>query len=363
MGGALAYLFDPHLAENKLYMLSVILIIFWSATLLNCFGMRLSSLISTVGALVGTLIPMLFIIVLGFVWIKQGHILQIEFTKSAFFPNLSDVNHLSFLLGILFGLVGMEMSAVHADEVREPSKAYPRAILWSTIIILVSLVFSSLAIAIVVPHKTLNLVTGLVQAFQFFFQTYHIAWMTPVITILIIIGGIGGVAAWIIGPTKGLLVATMDGSAPAIFGRVNRYGVPVVILFLQAIICTLLCSVFLFMPSVSSSYWVLTAITAQLAMLAYIVLFAAAIYLRYKKPDVKRDYKIPFGNAGIWTLGILGIFSSISVITLGFFPPSQIEVGSLLRYEAILVIGMIVFCVLPFCMYKTRISDKKRKTE
>lgn len=354
MAGTLAYLIDPQLAEHKGYMLSVILIIFWGATLLNCFGMRLSSWISTIGALIGTLLPMLFIIVLGIIWVEKGNPIHIELTRAAFFPSTFEINNLSFLLVVLFGLVGMEMSAVHADEVRNPGKAFPRAIALSVVIILFSLVFSSLAIAIVVPNNTLNVITGLVQAFQLFFEEHGMSWMTPVMGVLIVIGGIGGVAAWIIGPTKGLLVATIDGSAPKILGKINRHGVPVVILFLQALICTALCSVFLFMPTVSSGYWVLTAITAQLAMLVYVTLFLAAIRLRYKKPNTPRDYKIPFGNVGMWILGLLGILSSCAAIALGFIPPSQMDVGGLVKYETILVVGIVLFCLPPVVMYKLK---------
>lgn len=358
LAGVLAYLVNPALAENKLYMLSVILLTFWGATLVNCFGMRLSSWISTVGALIGTLIPMLFIIVLGMVWLKQGNISHTTFTTRSFFPDLSNINQLSFLLVVVFGLVGMEMSASHADEVKQPAKTFPRAIVISSVVIFFSLVLSSLAIAVVVPSDTLNVVTGLVQAFQLFFHSYGMDWMTPVITILIIVGGIGGVAAWVIGPTKGLLMATLDGSAPAVFGKMNKHGVPIVILFLQALICTLLCSVFLLMPTVSASYWVLSAITAQLAMLGYIALFAAAIYLRYKQPDVVRAYRVPFGKAGIWILGILGILSSLFIIGLGFVPPSQVETGSLWKYELILIAGMVILCLPPAIIH----AVKRRKS-
>jgi putative glutamate/gamma-aminobutyrate antiporter len=360
IGGVLAYLVDPQLADSKAYMLSVILIVFWGATLVNCFGMRLSSWVSTVCALMGTLIPMTFIIILGVIWMKQGNPLHITFTSQQFLPDLSDVNHLSFILVIVFGLVGMEMSASHADEVKNPSRSFPRAIVYSTVIIFFSLMLSSLAIAIVVPKDTLNIVTGLVQAYQIFFQNYNLTWLTPIMTLLIIIGGIGAVSAWIIGPTKGLLVATHDGSAPKVFGKVNKHGSPVVILLMQAILCTALCSVFLFMPTVSSSYWVLTAITAQLAMLVYVALFLAAIVLHHKKPHVKRAYRVPGGRAGIWLWSALGILSSLAVIALGFIPPSQLETGSLLKYETILVVGMVVLCLPPLVIY--RMSLKARKT-
>lgn len=354
IAGTLAYLIDPKLANNKLYMLAVILITFWGSTIINWFGMKISGVISTIGALIGTLIPMFFIIILGVVWLSNGHASQIHFSYKTFWPDLSSINNLTFLTAVLFGLVGMEMSAVHADEVRRPGKAYPRAILISSVIILLSLIFASLAIAIVVPQNTLNVVTGLVQAFEVFFNAYHLTWMGPIITLLIIIGGISSVAAWVIGPTKGLLVATHDGCAPPFLAKTNSHGVPTVILLLQAIIVTLLCAIFLLMPTVSSSYWVLTAMTAQLALIVYILLFASAIYLRYKKPDIIRAYKIPGGNGMMWLIGVVGILACLATIAIGFFPPSQIHVGNILTYELILSIGMIVFCAVPFILYAFR---------
>lgn len=354
LAATFAYLINPHLADNKVYMLSVILITFWLATYLNWHGMAFSSAISTFAALIGTLIPMIFIIILGIIWLAKGHPSQIVFSGKTFWPDLSSVNNLTFLIAVLFGLVGMELSASHADEVRNPGKAFPRALAYSSVIILVSLILSSLAIAIVVPQQQLNVVAGLIQAFMIFFNAYHLGWMQPIITLFIIIGGIGGVAAWVIGPTKGLLVATRDGSIPPILARINKKEVPTLILFAQAVIVTLLCGVFLLMPTVSSSYWVLTAITAQLALLVYIIMFAAAIYLRYKKPNVRRPYKIPGGNWGMGLACLLGTLSCLFAFAIGFIPPSQIAVGKVLRYEIILIAGLLILCLPPFILYKIK---------
>jgi len=354
VAATLGFMIDPSLAENKFYMLLMVNGIFWGATLLNCFGMRMSSWISIVGALLGTLFPMFLIIILAGIWLWTGRPSEITFTELDFFPNLTDASMLAFLTALLFGLVGLEMSAVHADEVGDPGKSYPRAILLSTIIILTSLILSSLAIAIVVPHSALSVVTGLVQAFYIFFKAFHMKWFSPIITLLIILGGIGGVATWIIGPTKGLYVAALDGNAPKFFAKTNSKGVPTNILLLQAMIFSLLCSVFILMPTVSSSYWVLTVITAQLAMLVYIAMFAAAIYLRYKQPNVQRQYKIPLGNFGIWLAGLLGTLTCVLAIVLGFIPPAQINVGRIAVYETILVVGIIVLSVPPMIMFRYR---------
>jgi len=313
-----------------------------------------SSALSAVGAIAGALLPMGLMILLGIVWLVSGHAAQIDFSWKSFLPDLSNVKNLVFLTAVVFGLVGMEMSAVHADEVRDPGRAYPRAIFYSTIIIFISLVFSSLSIAIVVPGQTLNIVTGVEQALRLFSNAYHLRWMDPVVILMIVIGGIGTVAAWIIGPTKGLLIAVRDGSAPPFFAKTNRWGVPIIILLMQAIIFTVLCSIFLLMPTVSGAYWVLTAMTAQLAMLVYVGLFAAGIYLRYKKPDVVRAFKIPGGKVGLWIVGLLGTSSCLVVIGLGFIPPAQIDVGDWLVFETILISGILLLTAPPIVMYLMR---------
>ncbi len=351
----LAYLVDPHLAESKVYMLSVILFLFWSATFINCLGMKVSGIVSAIGAIVGVLLPILLISFLGMAWLGFGKGSQIHFTFKTFFPAGINLNEMAFLVAVLFGLIGVEMSAVHANEVDDPGRAFPRAILISTIIILVTLVLASLSIAIIIPAQKINVVTGLTQAFGFFFAAWHMEWMNPIMVLLIVIGGTASVAAWIIGPSKGLFVAARDGHAPTVLSYENKYGAPVAILILQGLIVTGLCSVFLLMPSVNSSYWILTVMTAQLALLVYVGLFAAAICLRYKKPHIHRAYRVPCGNVGMWVVCLLGTLASIMAIILGFFPPSQIATGELVPYETILATGSLVLCLPPlaiFCLKK-----------
>lgn len=351
LAGMFAYLFDPHLANNKIYMLVVILVMFWLATLINSFGMKASSYMSTIGALIGTIIPMVCISLLGIVWMVMGKHEQITTNWHSLLPSFTNFKNLSFLVAILFGLIGMEMSAVHAEDVRNPQRDYPRALLYSTILILTTLILASLAIAIVVPHQQISLVTGMIQAFTIFFKAFHISWMVPILVILVVIGGLSGVSTWIIGPTKGLLVASRDGSIPPLFQKQNKFGAPIALLITQAFIVTLISTVFLFMPTVTSSYWILSALTAQLALIFYIFLFATAIRLRYSQPNRERAYKIPGGNKVMWLVAGAGILVCLAVISFGFLPPPNIKIGSIIHYEAFLIIGCLLFCFIPFVIY------------
>lgn len=213
------YLKFPGLADNKYIMLATILILFWLTTLVNAFGMRISSIVSLFGTLFGTLLPMLFIMFLAFMWLYHGNTSAIDFSWQGLLPGPEHKQNLAFFIAIVFGLIGIEMSAVHAEEVKNPGRDYPRALLISTIIILITLTLSSLAIAIVVPHSELGLTTGLIQAFEKFLKASHLAWAYPVMTYLIILGALASVSAWIIGPTKGLWAADKDGCLPPLLQK------------------------------------------------------------------------------------------------------------------------------------------------
>ena len=344
---AIAYAINPALEHSKIYMLSVIMVVFWGCTWVNCLGMRIASWLSNVSAIVGTIIPMLLVVVLGVVWVCMGKPIQMVMTANTFFPSLKNVDNLVLLIAVLYGLVGMEMSASHAREVLNPQRDYPKAVFYSIIIILFTLVFGSLAISIVVPAQKLNVVSGLLQAFALFFKEFHMMWFMPVLALLIVVGAIGGAAAWMIGPSKGMLAACKDGSLPAWLGKVSKNNTPVRILLLQGVLFTIMCSAFILMPTVSSAFWVLTDVTAILALLVYVVMFPAAIVLRYKFPDKPRAFKIPGGKFGIWFTCLLGLFTCLFAVVIGFFPPAQIPVGNVTTYEIIIVSGVVLGCLAP----------------
>jgi amino acid transporter len=346
-----AYLFNKDLATNQTYLMLSVVSSFWVLTLLNCLGMKLSSLISIVGAIFGTILPMVGIVVLGGLWILHGNPIAAN-TNVSLLPDFSSFGNLSIFSAILFGLLGVEMSAMHADDVKNPKRDYPRALLYSVLIIFSTLVLGSLAIVIVVPSNKLNLVSGFIDAYAIFFKNYNMPWVLTATIWLVILGGLSGVSAWIIGPSRGLLLSAHDGCLPHHFTRVNKHGAPVFILISQAIIVTILSLMLLVIQSVTSVYWMLTELCAQMALLVYVFLFAAGIKLRYSQPDVTRSYKIPGGKIGIWLVAGIGLICCLTTIAIGFAPPSQINVGGYILFDGFLVAGLIIFVLVPWFLVK-----------
>jgi amino acid transporter len=175
----------------------------------------------------------------------------------------------------------------------------------------------------------------------------------PIVGIIIIIGTIGGVNNWVIAPTTGLSIAARDGNLPAHFGKTNKNNAPHTLLIYQACLVTLLMLVFLYMPSVSSSYWLLTALAAQLYMGMYLLMFASALYLRFKHPAQHRPFRIPGGkNIGMFIIAGCGMAGALIAIGIGFVPPEHMQIGSVFHYETALICGLLFAVLPPIIIYR-----------
>lgn len=351
VAGTVGYLIAPSLINNKLFLVTIILCSFWGATFVNLLGIKSSARFSNFCALTGLLLPMGLIIILGLLWIFSGRPMQIHFTHASLLPHLNDPQIWVAMTGIIMSFCGMEIATVHGFDVKNPQSTYPKAMIIATLIILLTLLSGALSIAVVLPEKEISLVAGIMQAFNAFFSVYHMQWILPVIAAMLIVGGMGGVSNWIIAPIRGLLIAARDGNMPKHFHGENRFQAPKTLLLYQSVIVTLVTMVFLFMPSVNGSYWLLTALASQLYMMMYILMFASAIRLRYKNHNQVSGFRIPFGNWGIWIVCVAGILGSVGAFIIGFIPPSNINVGTVFHYELSLLIGLAVMSVPPFIMY------------
>lgn len=351
--GCLSYLFvSPELAGNKYFNVAVILIVYWGATLINFRGMSAAGKLTSAGVMLGTIIPAGLIIALGLTWWLGGN--QIEFLAQSrpFLPDLSSFSSVAFLAGIVLLFAGMEVGAVHVRDLANPSRDYPRAVFLALIVIVVVFSLGSLSVAAVVPHQSISLNAGVMQAFSDLLGRYHLGWLLPVIGLITAFGALGGVVAWIAGPSKGLLATAKDGNLPLWLQHTNKNGVQTHILIIQGLIVSLISLLYVVMPSVSTAFYIISALTVNLYLVMYIMLYAAAVRLRYKHPEVKRDYRIPGGNAGMWAVGLVGLAAVVFAFVVGFFPPSDLPVGSPAVYTGVIVGGVVVFFGAPFVIRK-----------
>lgn len=363
IASAIAYVFDPALATNKIFVFCCVVFFMWVCTFANFKGMHLSAFLSTSGVLAGTIIPGVAIILMVFIYLLEGKPVVIPFDHGlALLPSFSNLNDWMLLAGMMVALSGMEMSSVHVLDMKNPKTSFPKAIFIATILVVLLSVLASLAIAFVVPPNKLSLAAGVCQAFDDIFTALNMHWLTPIMCFLLAYGALTMVVTWMLGPSKGMLAVAQQGYIPKYWEYRNSYGMPTHILIIQAVISTLLSCAILVMPTISNAFWIMSALTAQLYMVMYLLMFAAAIRLRYTQPNVNRPYKVPGGKVGIWCVSGIAFLTSLLSIICGFIPPSNVIADGALAicaYVGFLLIGTCVFVYLP--IYFFHWYEKKQK--
>ena len=345
---------DAALASNRLFTLVVVLVIYWVATFISLKGLGWVGKVSKWGGIIGTIIPAGILIILAAIYLLSGGTNNLN-VHEGFFPNLANFDNLVLASSIFLFYAGMEMMGIHVMEVDNPKRNYPRAIIIGSLVTVVIFILGTFALGIVVPAKDISLTQTLLIGFDNYFKYLHMSWLGPVIAIALVFGVLAGVLTWVAGPSKGIFTVGRAGYLPPFFQKTNKEGVQRNILLVQGVIVTILGLLFVVMPSVQSFYQILSQLTVLLYLIMYMLMFAAAITLRYKLPKMERPFRLGAkGNALMWILGGLGFCGSLLAFILSFIPPSQISVGSNTVWFLVLIIGAIVFVGIPFIIYASR---------
>ncbi|WPL11936.1 APC family permease [Thiorhodovibrio litoralis] len=311
--------------------------------------MRWSARVSAIGAFSGVLIPGAVLLALAALSLWQGRPSHLDLNPATLIPDLTHLGTLTFGVSVLLAFAGMEMSAAHAREVRHPARTYPLAIGIAAGVILVIFVLGSLAIAVALPAGAFDLQTGVTQAIAAMLRPFGLEPLTRLVALLMALGVIGSVNSWIVGPSKGLLVAGERGELPTALLPCNRHGVPVRILLLQGLIVSLLCLSFSLQPSVASAYFMLSDLTIQLYLVMYLLLFLAALKLRRDRPEVPQPFRVP----ALWLICGLGIIGALVAIGVGFFPPAQFGALQIdpAMFVGFLLVGMLSVMIFPVILH------------
>lgn len=348
---------DMALSSNNMYTLAIVLGVYWAATFANFMGVRVAGAISKWGAIFGTLIPGAIIILLGFGYAFMGGTIQMPIHASDLIPDLTNFNNLNLAVSIFLFYAGMEMSAVHIKDVEDPQRNYPRAILIAAAVTVALFILGTLALGFIIPQAQINLTQSLLVGYNDLFAFFGFPWMGHVMAFFLAIGVFAGVSTWIAGPSKGLLAVGKAGYLPRWFQKTNKEGIQTNILWVQALIVTVLSVMFVLLPSVQSAYQILSALTVALYLVMYILMFAAFLKLRIAEPKVKRAFVAPLG----WFWGIVGLVGSTIALILSYYPPSQISVGNPKVWVGLLLIGTLIGVLVPFVIYSLRKDEWKDK--
>jgi putative glutamate/gamma-aminobutyrate antiporter len=355
VASTLAYVFDPSLATNGVYTGIVIVVVFWTGVFCSARGGvgGIAKLASS-GLVIGTLIPGALLVILGIIYLGEGHTSAAPMNSSHLLPEWTGIASLVLIVNNFLAYSGMEMNAVHVSSLRKPGSEFPKAMFFAVALVLLIFILPALAISWVIPSDQLSLTAGVMQAFSAFFGNFGLSKLVPVVAIALVCASAGGMLTWLGGPSKGLLlIARKEGYLPPFFQQENEHEVAVNILVVQGGVTTVIALLYALIPSVSSAYWILSVMTTQVYLVVYLLMFVAAVRLRRDQPDVPRGYKAPALSLLCWT----GFIASAAAVLIGFVPPSQFESGNTLVYVLVILAGTVLIGLLPPWVFLRRRKD------
>ncbi|MFF0816191.1 APC family permease [Rhodococcus sp. NPDC003318] len=353
VASTLAYVINPSLASSGVFTAVVIIVVYWAGVLLALRGgIGVIAKLASSGVLVGTLVPGALLVLLGIVFLLQGNPSAAPMTGDAMLPAWTGIASIVLIVSNFGAYSGMEMNAVHVNELKNPAKQFPRAMFLAVALVLVILILPPLAISWVVPSQEISLTAGVMQAFSVVLAHFGLEWLVPIVGLAIVVASLAGFMTWLSGPSKSLLLVAKDGGyLPPYFQRTNKVGVQQNILVVQGWVTTLLALLFALVPAVSNAYWIFMTITTSVYLLVYLWLFVAAYRLRKIAPDHPRGYRAP----ALPLLCAVGLISSVAAIAISFVPPSQFGGGNPLSFIAIVGGGILLLgLIIPLALVKAR---------
>jgi len=359
LAGTGAYLINPQLSQNPVYLVIVSLSAFWAMTLLNLKGFKKSTKIAAWGTMLGMIVPIVLIMVLSGLWLLLGKPVALTLTHTALLPHLSHMATWTSLTAVITAFLGMELASVHVKKVKNAHKIFPKALIYAIVIIILTMGLGSLGVALTIPHQQITLVAGTVQAFSTLFTGFHLPGMEKILGVMLLFGSFGAMVNWLISPAQGLAQAAKNGYLPEVLAKENKHGVPSKILLLQGVVVSIICCAFFLMPSVNGSYWLLLDLSTELYVIMYILMFITALKLivSFKKIEV-----VPGGKAGAVTLSICGLLGSTIALVVGFFPPDNINVGGNLHYLTMFSLGLILMAAPALLLKWYQVKSKQGNT-
>jgi amino acid transporter len=344
VGSTLAYVIDQRLASNGVYTAAIIIVLFWGGVLVSSRGVPLVARLSSSGTLIGTLLPGAILVALAVVYLIEGNPSAAPMNVHHILPPWNGLASIVLIVNSFFTYAGIEVTAVHVDELRSPGREYPKAIFLAMALVLAVFIFPTLAIAWVIPSGQISLTAGVMQAFNSLLTHFGVSFVVPLIAIALAVGALAGMLAWLDGPSEGLLrIGREQGYLPPFFQKVNDQGIEVNILAAQGAVITLIALLYAFIPTISRAYWIFTAMATQVYLIMYVLMFAAAVRLRRTQPDHPRGYRA----RRLGLLCLLGVVSSVTAFVIGFVPPSQLGHQSPLLYALLLVAGILMIGIVP----------------
>jgi amino acid transporter len=229
-------------------------------------------------------------------------------------PQAYDFQSINLFGTMLFAFGGLELAPTLGGEIRDPAATLRRGVALSGLAIVAMYLVGTAALLVALPPATVSITNGMPQATAALVERLGHAALGPVtavVVILLVLGNVGGVGAWLAGSARLPYAAGVDRALPPSFSRVHpRWRTPYISLLVQGGLAAVFIVASLMGTTVRNAYLVLTQTTVVLFFVPYLFMFAAYLRLRRRR------------SVGTAIAGWSGLVAVACAIVLAFVPPT-----------------------------------------
>ncbi len=345
------------LNHDKRYLVGASLALLAVALLLNIVGLNIGKWLQNAGG-VGTYVPLLILVVLGgLAWRAHGAVTPLS--VRAALPSW-DWDTVNFWSQIAFAFTGLELICTMSDEVKDPRRTFPRAILVSGALIVVIYVIGTLAVLTMLTPEEVDPRSGVFQAVGRGAAAVGLPWLGVVAALLVTAGNAGGVGSTVAGISRVPMVVGIDRYLPAAFGAIHpRWRTPWIAMLVQAGISAAILVASQVNESVLSAYQILVDAAIILYFIPFLYMYAAAIKLAYRSDRAAdgRAVLVPGGRAGVWVIAGLAFAVTALSIVVSVVPPAGTNAA---QFEMKLVGGTAAAVAVGLLLYRRGARSKRQ---
>jgi APA family basic amino acid/polyamine antiporter len=244
---------------------------------------------------------------------------------------------------VFFAYIGFDAVSTVAEETKNPARDLPIGILASLVICTVFYVVVAAVFTGAMPYLELKTRLATEQAEPLTMALNFVApqarWASAVVAFGSVVAHTAVLLVFQLGQPRIFFSMARDGLLPPVFAKVHpKFKTPHVTTILTGVIV----GGFAAVMSIDE----MVDLTNIGTLFAFVLVCVGIIILRYKEPDRKRPFRVPFGA---WPLPLLGAVSCIFLMY--YLPPT-----SWWRFVAWLLLGLAVY--LSYSYSKSEIGKK-----
>lgn len=337
--GIFAQLFMPELGLWP--QIGIAIVLTWITTYINTIALDAGKWVPNIGAVFKAII--MGALGFGGIWYAMEHGVANPITLETLTPSWGA--SLAFLPVIIYNFMGFELMSGAAEEMKNPARDVPKAIITAGVIIAAFYLLGTIGILLSLPMDDIGLINGVMDTFTKLFggSAFGPA-IVMILGLMALYTFVANMVTWTMGANRSAAEAANDGHLHPVFAKLNAtHKTPANAAIVTGLVTTIVIIAYGFMAkSAEDLFWTLFAFSSIVFLLCYLLMFAAFLRLRTIDADRPRAYRVPGGAVGAWVMGLLCIGFMLQAIVFFVYTPGAFDI----TYAATIIGGVIVTAIV-----------------